>query len=218
MERNEIRIVIADDHPIFRQGLRQAIERESDLKVLDEAADGLSALRLVESLRPDVAVLDISMPGMDGFVLAESMREKKLEVGIIFLTMYKEEAAFNRAMDMGVKGYILKDSAVSDIISCIRAVAGGQLYVSPTIASYVLSRSARSAALLDERPGLKDLTPTERRILKMIADNKTSREIARELFVSPRTIDNHRTNISQKLGLRGSHALLKFAYDHKSEL
>jgi DNA-binding NarL/FixJ family response regulator len=198
--------------------LRQAIEREPDLKVLDEAADGPAALCLVESLRPDVAVLDISMPGMDGFALAESIREKKIGVGIIFLTMYKEEAAFNRAMDMGVRGYILKDSAVTDIISCIRAVAGGQLYVSPTIASYVAGRSARSAALLDRQPGLKDLTPTERRILKMIADNKTSKEIARELFVSPRTIDNHRTNISQKLGLRGSHALLKFAYDHKSEL
>ena len=215
---SQITILIADDHPIFRKGLLQVIEIEPDLAIVGEAADGQTALEQIKTLKPDVAVLDIDMPKKNGFVLAQEIGDCKLPVKIVFLTMYKEENAFNRALDLGVKGYLLKDSAVTDIVAGIRAVANGQHFISPAISSYLINRHTRAGRLEDEKPGLKDLTPTERRILKLIADNKTSKEIAAELFISARTVDNHRTNIATKLELHGSHALLKFAFDHKSEL
>lgn len=218
MSNDQIRLVIADDHPIFRKGLLQVIEIEPDLEIVGEAADGQTALDQIKNLQPDVAVLDIDMPKKNGFVLAQEIGEAKLPSKIIFLTMYKEENAFNRALDLGVKGYLLKDSAVTDIVAGIRAVANGQHFISPAISSYLLNRHGRVDRLEAEKPGLKDLTPMERRIIKLIAENKTSKEIAAELFISVRTVDNHRTNISTKLDLHGSHALLKFAFDHKSEL
>lgn len=218
MSNDQIRLVIADDHPIFRKGLLQVIEIEPDLQIVGEAADGQTALDQIKTLRPDVAVLDIDMPKMNGFVLAQEIGARKLPSKIIFLTMYKEENAFNRALDLGVKGYLLKDSAVTDIVAGIRAVATGQHFISPAISSYLINRHTRVDRLETEKPGLKDLTPMERRIIKFIAENKTSKEIAAELFISVRTVDNHRTNIATKLDLHGSHALLKFAFDHKSEL
>ena len=215
---NEIRVVIADDHPIFRRGLRQVIDMETDVVVVGEAGDGMTAFGQIETLKPDVAVLDIDMPGKNGFTLAQEIGDCKLPVNIIFLTMYKEENAFNRALDLGVKGYLLKDSAVTEIVAGIRAVARGDHFISPAISSFLVNRSGRARSLEEQKPGLKDLTTMERRILKLIVENKTSKEIAGELFISARTVDNHRTNIATKLDLHGSHALLKFAFDHKSDL
>lgn len=214
----EIRVLIADDHPIFRQGLRQVIESDSRLKIVGEAEDGQSALERIKSSGADVAVLDVEMPDMDGFEVARTLRQQKSPVAVIFLTMYKDERFFNAALDLGVKGYVLKDSAINEIIGGIKAVASGQDYVSPVLATYLLNRSRRAAALVAQHPSLKDLTAAERRVLKLIAEYKTSKEIADELCVSPRTVEHHRTNISAKLELKGSHALLKFALEHKSEI
>jgi DNA-binding NarL/FixJ family response regulator len=132
--------------------------------------------------------------------------------------MHKDEDIFNAAMDAGVKGFVLKDSAVVDIRGSIHAVCAGQNYISPQLSTYLLQHARRAAALAQQKPALKQLTPTERRILKLIAEDKTSREIAGELFVSLRTVENHRANICAKLELHGAHALLKFALEHKSEL
>jgi DNA-binding NarL/FixJ family response regulator len=214
----EIRLVIADDHPLLRNGLRQVIESDSRLKVLAEAGDGEAALERIEALRPDVAVLDIEMPRLTGFDLLRAIREKKLAVEVVFLTMYKDEEVFNEALDLGAKGYVLKDSAITDIAGCIHAVAAGRHFISPAISSYLINRNTRSAELVKQKPSLKDLTATERRILKLIAENKTSKEIGAELFISHRTVENHRANICQKLDLKGSHSLIKFAFDHKSQL
>jgi DNA-binding NarL/FixJ family response regulator len=214
----EISILIADDHPVFRQGLRQVIEKNAQLKVLAEAEDGLTALALIQELQPQVALLDVDMPGQDGIAVARAIREKRLATSVVFLTMHKDEEVFNEAMDAGVQGYVLKDSAVTDIIHSIRAVAAGQHFISPQLSSYLLNRNARAAALFKQKPSLDHLTPTERRVLKLLSENKTSREIAAELFVSVRTIENHRANICDKLDLRGANALLKFAIEHKSAL
>lgn len=214
---SKVRVVIADDHPIFRKGLREVIEDDPCLSVIGEAEDGAAAFACLQTLKPDVAVLDIAMPKRDGFALAREVQALQLPVRIIFLTMYKEEEAFNRALDLGVKGYVLKDSAAADIVSSIKTVAAGQHYISPAISSYLVTRSARAAAL-DQKSGLHSLTPTERRILKLIAEKQTSKEIGRQLFISSRTVDNHRANICLKLDLHGSNALLKFALEHKSEL
>jgi DNA-binding NarL/FixJ family response regulator len=213
-----IRVLIADDHPVFRKGLRELIEEEDGLMVVSEAEDGVAAFDRMLQIDPDVAVLDIGMPKMNGFEVAEKVKTESLSVKIIFLTMYKERDAFNRALDLGVKGYLLKDSAATEIAESIKRVAAGELYISPAISSFLINRLAQADTLVATHPGLQTLTPTENRILRLIAEKKTSKEIADEFCISPRTVDNHRANICQKLNLRGGNALLKFALEHKSEL
>jgi len=211
-------VIIADDHPVFRRGLRQVIEAEPDLQVIAEAEDGVAALALLREHRPAVAVLDLDMPRMDGFEVIRILQQERLGISIVILTMHKDEDLFNEAMTLNVQGYILKDSAVNDIAGSIRAVASGQFFVSSPLSSYLMNRNRRTAALVNSQPGMSDLTPTERRILNLIAEYKTNKEIAVQLFLSHRTVENHRANISQKLDLRGTHALLRFALEHKSEL
>jgi DNA-binding NarL/FixJ family response regulator len=215
---DKVRIVIADDHPVSRHGLRQIIDMEPDLQVVGEAADGDSALELIQKLGPGIAILDINMPRMDGMAVTRYLREQDLPVDVIFLTIYREERLFNRALDLNVKGYVLKDSAASDIVSSIRAVANGQHYTSPAMTSYLVKRTQSPSHRSGKQKIPKDLTPTEQRILFMIAEYKTSKEIADELGISRRTVETHRTNICQKLEIHGSHALMKFALEHKSEL
>jgi DNA-binding NarL/FixJ family response regulator len=213
-----IRLLIADDHPLLRAGLRQVIATDPQIQIVAEAADGATALELLIAQQPDVAVLDIEMPNLTGFALLRELRAQRHSASVIFLTMYHDEEMFNEALDLGALGYVLKDSAATDITAAIRAVAAGQPFISPAISAYLFNRATRTTALVQQLPGLNDLTPTERRVLKLIAENKTSKEIAADLFISYRTVENHRANICQKLDLKGSHSLLKFAFDHKSEL
>ena len=215
---DHIKILIADDHPIVRQGLRQMIDAEMDLTVVGEAGDGEEALQLIEKLRPQVVVLDIDMPRVGGFDVVLELRRKKIDVRIIFLTMHSEEELFRTAMDLGVSGYVLKDSATTDIVAGIRSIASGKPFISPALSELLLNRRRRAEKLVSEKPELDSLTPTERRILKLIAEDKTSKEIGSELFISHRTVHAHRANISTKLNLSGNLALVKFAITHRSEL
>lgn len=212
----DINIILADDHPFIRQGVRATIEREPRMKVLAEAGDGRTALALIQSLRPHVAILDIDMPEMDGFSVAQQIRKQKLPVEIIFLSIHREEEFFNRALELDAKGYITKDSAVTDIISGIRAVAEGRHYVSPALASILVAQRRQAAA--PRREGLASLSPTERQVLKLIGEYKTSKEIAETLGISPLTVKTHRQNICLKLDVQGSHGLMKFALQHLAEL
>ena len=213
---SDIRIIIADDHPIVRQGLRQVIEREGDLKVLAEADDGLVALEHIVKFTPDVAVLDLDMPGMDGLEVLRSLRERGVNTAVIMLTVHREESFFNRALELGAQGYMLKDSALADIVNGIRAVAAGKNYVSPLLTSYLFPQ--KKGAPKKDRPAVEQLTHAERQVLKLIAEYKTNNQIAEELCVSPLTVKTHRRNISIKLELEGKHTLMKFALDHKAEL
>ncbi len=214
----QIRIVMADDHPIVRQGLRQMIETDKNLSIVAEAGDGQTALELIEKHQPGVSVLDIDMPKMDGFAVVRELQKKRINVEIVFLTMHSEEEIFQAAMDLGVKGYVLKDSAVTDIVSSIKSVAEQRPFLSPALSALLLNRRRRNDEFEKKQPGLHLLTPTEKRILKLIAENKTSKQIGEELYISYRTVEAHRANISRKLELRGSLALVKFAVTHKSEL
>lgn len=198
--------------------MREIVESDPDIRILGEASDGQAALDMIKELRPDVAVLDINMPKLKGFDVAREIQQKEQSVGIIFLTMYDDERMFNQALNVGAKGYLLKDSAISDIVSSIRSVAAGQHYISPAISNFLVNRAARVATLEEQTPGLKDLTPTELRILKLIAQNISSKEIAEQLFISYRTVENHRHNIRQKLRLHGNNALVRFALEHRAEL
>lgn len=214
----ELRIVIADDHPVFRRGLRMIIEAETSFKVIADVEDGNAALKQIHEQKPDVAVLDVDMPNGGGFEVVRDLQKLNLHTQIIFLTMYKDEALFNKAMDLGVKGYVLKDSAIDDIIASIKTVASGQNYISQPLATYLINRSRRQTSFDQQTPSINKLTPTERRILRLIADQKTSRDIAAELFISIRTVERHRLNICDKLDLHGSNALMRFALENKQQL
>jgi len=218
MTKAKIRIIIADDHPIFRKGLLLAIRSEHSIEIVGEAGDGLQALYLVEKQKPDVIVLDIEMPGLNGLQVAGEIIRRQLTSHIAFLTMYKEEDMFNEAMNLGVKGYVLKESAVSDITDAIKTVATGQIYISPSISEYLVNRGDYAHSLLRKKPQLENLTQMERKVLRLIAANKTSKEIGDELHISHRTVENHRANICNKLEIHGSHSLLKFAIEYKTVL
>lgn len=213
---SEITIIIADDHPIFRQGLKHIIEKEGGIRVLAEAEDGKTALELIETHKPMVALLDLDMPELDGFSVARQVKQMNLPVKVIILTMHKDELHFNQAIDLGVNGYAIKDGAVYEIVNCIKTVVKEGEYYSPAVTSFLLKRSRRAETQQQTTPG--DLTPTERRVLFLLAELKTTKEIAAELRISPRTVDNHRAHICDKLDLQGSHALVKFALQHKGEL
>ncbi|HYE32570.1 MAG TPA: response regulator transcription factor [Methylomirabilota bacterium] len=212
------RIVIADDHPIFREGIRRVLEKHPDLAIVGEADDGKAALRLIAEHEPEVALLDISMPGLSGLEAARELGKSKSTTKVVLLTMFKEEDMLMEAMDAGVRGYVLKENAVLDIVSCLRKVAAGEYFISPAISHLLVKRNTRARELAQERPGLASLTPMERRVLALIADGKTSKEIGKELFISPKTVDNHRFNTAAKLGLHGPNALLKFAMEKRSSL
>jgi DNA-binding NarL/FixJ family response regulator len=214
----ETKIIIADDHPIFRRGLRQVIEEENNLKVVGEAENGIEALKLIEKLAPDVAIVDGHMPEMGGLELARTVRAGKLPVSLVFLTMFKDESMFTAAMEEGVKGYVLKDNAVTDIVACLRAVKNGEPFVTSSLTQFLLRQGRFGKSVPEESSLLRSLTKTERRVLRFIAEEKTSKEIGEILFIHPRTVDNHRTNICQKLNLHGTNALLRFALTHKEEL
>jgi DNA-binding NarL/FixJ family response regulator len=214
----EIRILIADDHPIFRQGLRLVIEAQPGLTVVAEAADGGRALERLREGDITVAVLDVTMPVNDGFAVAREVRERRLTAALVFLTMHKDEHYLSAALDLGVRGYVLKDNATTEIVDCVRSVAGGGEYISPTLSSFLIRRRTRAASLAGQKPALEQLTPAERRVLRLVADGLTSREIAGQLGIGVRTVEHHRNNVAVKLELRGSHALTKFALTHKSDL
>jgi DNA-binding NarL/FixJ family response regulator len=215
--KNKIRIVIADDHPVLFPGLRQAIETDPQFKVIAELTDGTLAVERIAALKPDLAILDIDMPGADGFTIATQIRDRQLAVAIIFFTGHRKESYLQEAVELGVKGYLLKDSTISDILSCLRAVARGEHFTSPAMTSYLVNRAQRatsSPALTD----LQSLTPTEREVLRLLAELKTSKEIAGELGMSYRTVETHRHHMIEKLHLEGFHALVKFALAHQAEL
>jgi len=216
--KDKLTILIADDHPMIRDSLRNAIESNTEWEVAGEAQDGEAALELINKLQPAIAILDISMPVRNGFEVVRALRQKKVQTQVIFLTMHRNEDFFQRALDLDVRGYVLKDSAVIDVVSAIKAVSRGEHYTSPALTSYLIRKRSggSSAASSEQGLGLHSLSPTERRVLELIAEYKTSRDIAEELNTSPRTVETHRTNICQKLGLHGRHALMKFALENKS--
>jgi DNA-binding NarL/FixJ family response regulator len=216
--KTRAKVIIADDHPIMRQGLRRVLDRDEQFEIVAEAGDGVQAKRLLLEYEPDIMVLDISMPGLSGLEVVADPEIRELKTRFVILTMYREAEYFNHALDLGVMGYLLKDNAVGDLLSCLHTVISDRHFVSPVLSDYLITRQSGTKKLYDERPGLHALTEMERRVLKLISENKTSREIAAELYISHRTVQNHRTNMCAKLDLRGHNKLLQFALENKSQL
>ncbi|TLD70447.1 response regulator transcription factor [Phragmitibacter flavus] len=211
-----IKLLIVDDHPVFRRGLREIIEENESLEIVGEASNGAEGLELAAKLQPDIVVVDVDMPELNGLDMARQLRKILSTSQVVFLTMYKDEDVFNAAIDLGVRGYVLKENAGEDIIEALLIVAEGETFFSSTMGAIGQRREDRVQALLLSKPNLDQLTPSEKRILKLIADDHTSKEIAYLLKISAKTVENHRLNICNKLHIHGSHGLLKFAFDHKS--
>lgn len=207
-----VKILIADDHPIFRRGLRFVIESDAALEVVAEVDNGADALERILALEPDVAVLDVNMPRADGLAVAREIQRKNLTTLAVFLTMHADEAILNAALDADVKGFVIKDDAANDIIACVKSAARGKSFFSAALSEFLLDRRARPKSPVD------NLTAAERRVLRLIAEGKSTKEIAETLFVSPRTIDHHRANIAAKLDLKGKNALLTFALTNKTKI
>lgn len=206
----KIKIIIADDHPLLRQGLISILSQQENIEILGEAADGATALRLIKELKPGIAVLDVQMPEPNGYKVAQIITSEQPQTKIIFLTMFNEEAFVKKAFNLGVRGYILKENAILDIAKCISAVAEGRTYLSPQVSELLLKKETKSVPTENEI-----LTPSELKILKLIGEDKSSKEIADELFLSLKTVGNHRNNICKKLGITGNSALVKYALKQK---
>jgi DNA-binding NarL/FixJ family response regulator len=215
---DRIRVLLADDHPVFRKGLRAVLEESPFLEVVAEVDNGEAAIAAVQASRPDVAILDLDMPKRDGVEVARAIASMRLDVKVVLLTGHKNDALVQKVLDAGPLGFLLKDDAVIEIVECVRAVHAGRHFVSPQLSSTLVARRATAEALAAERTGLNSLTPTERRVLGLVAQGRTSREIADVLCVSVRTVEHHRANMSEKLGVSGSNALVKFAVANRSAL
>jgi len=211
---DKLKLIIADDHHIFRKGILSIVSEDADIEITGEAANGDDALRLIEENKPDIAILDIDMPGLSGLDVARKVKSQKLSTKIVILTIHKDKEYFDEALELDIKAYVLKESIANDLIDCIKRVAAGEYYISSAISGYLVEKNKLSGKQTD----IEKLTNAEKEILKLIAQNKTSAQIAGELFRSVRTVENHRNNICSKLGLKGPHALLLFAIQHKSQL
>lgn len=210
-----VRIFIADDHPIFMEGLIKIIEKEKTFKVCGSSSNGEDALSFIKTNKPDIAILDISMPGISGIDISKVIKNEKIKTLPIILTMYNDEVYLEEALENGVTGYLLKDSTLTDINDCIKTVINGGYYISKQLQNYLITGRREKTGTGDLKKLIANLTPTEKEILKKLSLNKTSSQIAEEMHVSFRTIQNHRMNISHKLGISGHNALLMFAIKNK---
>jgi two-component system, NarL family, response regulator DegU len=205
--KNKLKILVVDDHPIFLKGLVEVLQDELPNSEIASQTSSLKALSVAALQTLDIAILDLDMPDMNGITLGVELKKTTPSVKIIILTMHKEPDIIRSVMAKGIDGYVFKDDAVNDVVTAIQEVMNGGQYISK---STTLSRDEYNTDLIEV------LTKTEILVLRAIANHKTSREIADEMFVSLKTVENHRNNISRKLNLQGSNSLLKFALNNKA--
>ncbi len=199
-----IQVLLADDHQIMRQGLKSLLEREG-FRVVAEAADGRDALRLAETSHPDVVILDLAMPGLNGVDAAREIARSSPKTKAILLTMHKEDAYVLQALSAGVSGYVLKTQASADLVQAIREVTRGSIYLSPGVSRAVVD-AYRAKTELPPDP----LSPREREVLQLVAEGKTTKEVAAILGVSVKTAESHRTRIMEKLDIHETAGLVRY--------
>ena len=206
-----IRILLADDHTVMRAGLRLLLERQPDMVVVAEAADGRQALSLVESETPDVAVMDIAMPILNGIETTRQIAAKRPELPVVILSMHSDESYVMRALKAGAKAYLLKDSAEADLIRAVRAVREGKSFFSPAVSRMLLEDYVHQLQQRGEEDSYELLTTRERELLQLLAEGKSNKDVANLLNVSVYTVETHRAHILQKLGLHTVPDLILYA-------
>ncbi len=206
-----LRVVLADDHGVVRKGLRYLLSQEADIDIVGEAEDGRQAVRLASELNPNIIIMDIAMPLLNGIDASAQICKAFPRIGVIILSMHSDEEFLVRALSAGAKGYLLKDSAETDVVRAIRVVASGKTFFSPTIAHTLLEDYMRRL----HQEGLQDsydlLTDREREVLQLLAEGRSNKEVASLLALSIHTIDSHRTNLMQKLSLHNTAEIVIYA-------
>ncbi|HEX3878508.1 MAG TPA: response regulator transcription factor [Bryobacteraceae bacterium] len=206
-----IRILLADDHAVMRTGLRLVLERQSDFEVVGEASDGREALAMAQKLSPDVVVTDIGMPNLNGIEATRQLTTTMPQIAVAILSMHSDEAYVLRALKAGAKAYLLKESAESDLISAIRAVSSGKAYFSPAVSRMLVEDYVRQLQDREIEDSYELLTTREREILQLIAEGKSNKEVAAVLNLSLYTVETHRSNLMEKLGLHTVPELILYA-------
>ena len=207
-----ISILLVDDHPVVRQGLRLVLENNPGFSVVGEAADGHEALEMVEKLEPDVAILDLALPGLNGLEVAHRIRQRRPNTRMLILSMHNTEAYVFAAIKEGILGYVLKESATKDLVKAVEEVAAGRRYLSPPLTEQALQAYSEkiNSRSLDPYDALTD---REREVLQLLAEGKNRSAIATSLSISPRTVDTHRTNFMRKLNLHNQANMIRFAME-----
>jgi DNA-binding NarL/FixJ family response regulator len=207
-----IRVVLADDHILVRQGLKRILGELADLEVIGEAGDGLELLKLLEKITPQMILLDISMPNLRGIEAIRDIKALHPETKILILTMHKDKEYLYQAISAGANGYLLKEDADTELSTAIETIHRGKIYISPFLSGDLTDDWAQTYRGKSKLPYLPDnLTTRERQVLKLIAEGKTSKDIADLLFISARTVERHRANLMDKLGLKKTADLVKYA-------
>ena len=206
-----VRILLADDHPFMRTGLRHVLEEHSEFRVVGEAGDGREAVRLAQQERPDVAILDIGMPNLNGIEAARQICDSIPGIAVVVLSMHSDEAYVLRALKAGARAYLLKQSAEADLVAAVKAVSQGKAYFSPAVSQMLLNDYMRQMRERDVEDSYDLLTPREREILQMIAEGKSNKDIANMLNLSVYTVETHRGNMMEKLNLHTVPELIIYA-------
>lgn len=207
----KLRILLADDHKLMRSGLRLLLERQPDMTVVAEADDGREATEKTTSLKPDVAVLDIAMPNLNGIEACLQITQANPAIAIVILSMHSDESYVLRALKAGARAYLLKDSAESDLVRAIHAVAEGKSFFSPAVSKVLLEDYVRKLQRAGGEDSFDLLTPREREILQLVAEGKSNKDVANLLNLSVYTVETHRANLMQKLNLRSVPELILYA-------
>jgi len=208
---NPIRVLLADDHTLIRAGLRMVVVSQPDFTVVGEASDGREAVALAEQLKPDVVVMDIGMPSLNGIEACRQIHDSLLGTQVIMLSMHSDEGYVLRALKAGAKGYMLKDSAEADLASAIRAVRAGKSFFSPAVSKILLEDYMRKLKRTGAEDSFDLLSPREREVLQLVAEGKSSKEVANLLSLSVYTVETHRAKLMQKLNLHNIPELILYA-------
>ena len=212
---SKIRVLLTDDHTLFRQGIRTLLAKESDIEVVGEAANGTEAVEKVGPIRPDVVLMDIGMPGLSSFEATRQIRKVRPETKILFLTMYDDEDYLVQCMEVGGNGYVLKDSPAPQLLRAIRDVYRGGSYLSPKMLSQLVGDfRSRIKTMTHGQPRIATLTPREKEILKFLAEGQSAKEIATHLNLSVKTVEAHRFNLMRKLDIHNKAQLVHYAVRH----
>lgn len=208
---SRLRLVLADDHNMMRSGLRLLLEREPDFSVVGEASDGREAIEVADAQSPDVVVMDVAMPNLNGIEAARRITASHSNTSVVILSMHSDESYVLRALNAGARGYLLKDSAESDLIAAVRAVSEGKAFFSPAISKLLVEDYVRQLRQRGVEDSYELLTPRERELLQLLAEGKTTKEIASALNLSPHTVETHRANVLRKLNLNSLPELILYA-------